>query len=341
MHVLRPADSVSQPFMLCKHFPCETHDKNFLSECHSFQHYKYFNILTATGKMIRWLTLLFLTGWNVNHGSAAKILGLMPTPSPSHHIWTRALMLALVARGHRVTVLSPDPEKRPVANHTDIVIEKAYEKIADSEYEYAAMSTQTFLENTLTWFHWGQEACEFGMASEGAQKLVALKDKEVFDLIIIDVTLEECFLGFVPIFGNPPVIAITPYVSPPWFSTFVGNPQILSFTNSYILPFTDHMTFLQRMANFMIHSYVLYYRHFHHLPIMDNIAKKYFGKSTPLPSEIEKNISLVMVNTHFSLDYPRPLVPAMITVGGLHITPGRELPNVRYILYLSGKYSTR
>jgi len=291
--------------------------------------------------MIRWLTLLFIAGCNVDHDSTAKILGLMPTPSPSHHIWNRALMLALVARGHQVTVLSPDPEKQPVANHTDIVIEKAYEKIAESEYHYETMSTLTILENSLIWFHWGQENCKYGMTSKGSQKLMALKDKETFDIIIIDLTFEECFLGFVPIFGNPPVIAITAYVSPPWFSVFVGNPQLLSFTNSYILPLTDCMTFFQRMANFMFHNYVLYYRKFHHLPIMDNIAQSYFGKSTPLPSEIEKNFSLVMVNTHYSLDYTRPLVPAMITVGGMHITPGKELPNVRHILYFTELCSTQ
>jgi len=60
-----------------------------------------------------------------------------------------------------------------------------------------------------------------------------------------------------------------------------------------------------------------------------------------LPSEIEKNISLVMVNTHYSMDYPRPLVPAMITVGGIHITPGWELPNVRHILYFREMRSTQ
>jgi hypothetical protein len=124
-------------------------------------------------------------------------------------------MLALVARGHQVTVLTPDPEKQPIANHTDIVIEKAYEKIAESEFRYENMSTLTSFENSLIWFHWGQVNCEFGMASNGAQKLMALKVKEKFDIIIIDITVEECFLGFVPIFGNPPVIAITANVSPP------------------------------------------------------------------------------------------------------------------------------
>lgn len=290
-----------------------------------------------------WLPLLLLFGWKTDHILAAKILGLMPTPSPSHHIWNRVLMLALAERGHQVTVISPDPEKEPVANHTDIVIEKAYERIKESSFNYELMSTQTSIENALIWFHWGQDACEFAMASNGAKKLMALQGKEIFDLIIIDLTLEECFLGFVPLFGNPPVIAITAFVSPPWYSTIVGNPQILSYTSSYMLPFTDHMTFLQRMINFMLHNFILYYRTFHHLPIMDNIVQKYFGNSAPLPSEIEKNISLVMTNTHFSLDYPRPLVPAMIPVGGMHITSGRELPTVseRERLHHSGKHAMK
>jgi len=289
------------------------------------------------------IPLLFLIGWNMDHLSAAKILGLMTTPSPSHHIWNRALTLALAARGHQVTVLSPDPERQPVANYTEFLIEKAYDRIHDSNISYENMSVQTSVENALIWFYWGQDACDFGMASEGAQRLIALQGKETFDLIITDVTLEECFLGFVPMFGNPPVIAITAYGSPPWYNTIVGNPEMPSFISSFTLTFADRMTFIQRMVNFLLHILVLYYREFHHLPTMDRIAQKYFGKSTPLPSEVEKNISLVMVNTHFSMDYPRPLVPAMIPVGGMHITPGKELPKVseREILYLSEKYAVK
>jgi hypothetical protein len=294
------------------------------------------NIFIGTDKMKTWLPLLFFIGWNMDHVPAAKILALLPTPSPSHHFWNRALVLALVQRGHQVTVLSPDPEKQPLANHTDIVIENAYERINESSFNYETMSTQTSIENALIWFHWGQDACEFGMASKGAQKLMALQGKETFDMIIIDLTVEECFLGFVPVFGNPPVIAITAYVSPPWCNTIVGNPQMPSFTSIQTLPFTDHMTFIQRMVNFILHIFILCYRTFQHLPIMDNIAKKYFGNSTPLPSEIERNISLMMVNTHFSMDYPRPMVPAMIPVGGMHVTPGKELPKVSEgISYLS------
>ncbi|XP_067012315.2 UDP-glycosyltransferase UGT5 [Anabrus simplex] len=41
---------------------------------------------------------------------------------------------------------------------------------------------------------------------------------------------------------------------------------------------------------------------------------------------MEKNASLVLLNTHFSLSYPRPFTPNTIEVGGMHITPGEKLP---------------
>jgi glucuronosyltransferase len=31
-------------------------------------------------------------------------------------------------------------------------------------------------------------------------------------------------------------------------------------------------------------------------------------------------VSLVLLNNHFSLNYPRPLVPTMIEVGGMHVS---------------------
>lgn len=42
-----------------------------------------------------------------------------------------------------------------------------------------------------------------------------------------------------------------------------------------------------------------------------------------------KNLSLVLVNGHFSQSYPRPNVPAVIEVGGLQVKPKPDpLPQV-------------
>jgi glucuronosyltransferase len=39
-----------------------------------------------------------------------------------------------------------------------------------------------------------------------------------------------------------------------------------------------------------------------------------------------KNASLVLSNSHFTLNYPRPLLPEVIDVGGMHCRPSKPLP---------------
>ena len=55
-----------------------------------------------------WISvLLSILGTN----DSARILGIFPTPSISHQLPFQAIMKALAARGHQITVISPDPLK--------------------------------------------------------------------------------------------------------------------------------------------------------------------------------------------------------------------------------------
>lgn len=60
----------------------------------------------------------------------------------------------------------------------------------------------------------------------------------------------------------------------------------------------------------------------------DALMKKYFGNDLPPIQEIIQNVSLVLVNHHSSLAYPRPYVPNMIEIGGIHVDPPNPLPQV-------------
>ncbi|XP_046981628.1 UDP-glucosyltransferase 2-like [Schistocerca americana] len=255
---------------------------------------------------------------------SARILCLMTTVSRSHHIFNRALTLELAKRGHQVTVFAPDREKKPVPNLREILIEGAYEAIhEDYDYESFAEVSQMGMVGEI--FTWGLTTCRHTLSSKGARQLLELAKNETFDLVITEVALPECVLGFVSKFGNPPVIGITAYACPPWANDLTGNFQNPSYVNTYTLPLTDHMTFTQRMQNFLLDTYVGLYRRFLYMPEQNELSRKFFGDSTPLPSEIEKNVSFVMVNTHFSTDYPKPLVPAIIEIGGLQAKPPQPL----------------
>ncbi|KAJ9584270.1 hypothetical protein L9F63_021392 [Diploptera punctata] len=115
-----------------------------------------------------------------NNILGANILALMPLPSASHHIWNRALTLALASRGHHITILTADTEKELPSNYTEILIEGAYDRIEEAGFNYETMSTYSNIKNSLTWFNWGEDACNYALGTKGAKKLLQLKGKKTF-----------------------------------------------------------------------------------------------------------------------------------------------------------------
>ncbi|XP_021918120.1 UDP-glucuronosyltransferase 2C1-like isoform X3 [Zootermopsis nevadensis] len=60
---------------------------------------------------------------------------------------------------------------------------------------------------------------------------------------------------------------------------------------------------------------------------MDKISRRHFGNDVPPLAELKKNTSLILVNSHVSLNFPRPTVPGFIDVAGLHIHSKGKLPD--------------
>jgi glucuronosyltransferase len=60
----------------------------------------------------------------------------------------------------------------------------------------------------------------------------------------------------------------------------------------------------------------------------ERIARRYFGDSLPPLADIARNTSLLLLNTHFSMNQPRPFVPQIVEVGGLHLSLPKPLPEV-------------
>lgn len=57
-------------------------------------------------------------------------------------------------------------------------------------------------------------------------------------------------------------------------------------------------------------------------------VRDFFGDEiTPL-DVLAFNTSLILVNAHFSLNEPKPTVPGIVEIGGLHIGPLLPLPTV-------------
>lgn len=61
---------------------------------------------------------------------------------------------------------------------------------------------------------------------------------------------------------------------------------------------------------------------------VDKLVQPYFGSLVPSTGELERRISVVLVNTNPVMDYSAPLPENVIPVGGLHIKDPQPLPKV-------------
>ncbi|XP_067012380.2 UDP-glucosyltransferase 2 isoform X2 [Anabrus simplex] len=270
-----------------------------------------------------WATVFFLV-LAAGASNCARILALFPVPAKSHVISFSALTQELARRGHQVTVVSGFPVKPPMANYTDITVHTSFsEEDMPNMFKFREHnSTHSML--TMIW-DMGLKWCERELKHPNVQKFIEDKESQ-FDLIILEVFLSECFYGFVHKY-KAPLIHISSNTISVMMGDGVGNPHTSSYIPELVMGYNPKMSFLQRFSNFGVSFFGYLFREFYFLPKQQELVKKYFkDPSIPPIQEMEKNASLLLLNTHFSLGFPRPFTPNTIEVGGMHIKPGKKLP---------------
>ena len=158
--------------------------------------------------------------------------------------------------------------------------------------------------------------------------------------------LSPCYFAF----GrhlNVPMIAYSASVLHDWMNEPFGNPANPSFVPSFGLNYAGKMNFKQRLFNTItqfITNAIFKYK----TASQNKFVEEYFGPDFPDVYELHKNVSLVLVNSHYSLNGVKPHTNAVIEIGGLHVQDyGEKLPVVSnqnfilscYILYFLYFYS--
>lgn len=184
-------------------------------------------------------------------------------------------------------------------------------------------------------FMWlsNQRSCDLMLQEEEIQKLIHARNLH-FDVLIVEAFFNECFLGFVHKF-KAPLIQICTFGGVHWMGDWVGNPNPYAYVPDPFLAYNDKMNFWERMMNTIVGTLWRLGRMYYYLPGQDVIMRKYFNDSDDLPSiaSIEYTTSLLLLNHHFSISYPRPLMPNMVQVGGMHVLPPSKLPKVYKLLF--------
>jgi glucuronosyltransferase len=175
----------------------------------------------------------------------------------------------------------------------------------------------------------GEALCHKVLQEESIQKLIHSTDLH-FDVVIVEAFVSECFLGFAHKF-QAPIIQVCPYGGGNFMANWVGIPNPYSYVPDEFIEYTDKMNFWERTHNTIVCLLKHVGRQLIHLPKQNAAMQKYFNLTDNLPPvwELEHKTSLVLLNTHYSLDYPKPLIPNYVQVGGMHVKPPKKLPQVR------------
>nr|XP_018905849.1 PREDICTED: UDP-glucuronosyltransferase 2B13-like [Bemisia tabaci]XP_018905858.1 PREDICTED: UDP-glucuronosyltransferase 2B13-like [Bemisia tabaci]XP_018905867.1 PREDICTED: UDP-glucuronosyltransferase 2B13-like [Bemisia tabaci] len=263
----------------------------------------------------------------VDKSSCARILSLMTVPAHSHAYWASNLIEALASRGHQIVALTPESKTSSHPNVTSVYLEGGYDEKVLFEQDLDSIppiEEPTAMMDFL--FNWLADMCRTLLLSPGNKRFMTDYADSHFDLILTDSTGNECFLKYVHLFGYPPVVSVVPYGSPQWVNELVGNFANPAYVPNQFTSFTDRMTFAERLTNLYVNVYCSLFRYFRYLPRNEAIAQEFFGFSEPSVAQLEKHVSLALVNSHFSLRYSESIPPGLVPVAGMHISPAKPLP---------------
>jgi glucuronosyltransferase len=273
--------------------------------------------------------------------NSENILVLSFFSAKSHKLIFEPLYMALAERGHNLTVVSPIKSSYPAHLHMREINGPDVHQVmplltkngsllmslskAPPDFFYSrATGFRIVAPINPTLIPYLAKQCE--LYYEMAEVKDLLKQK--FDLVFVSSHMNECAYGMVHKL-NTSFIFVHPLSMEHYKSVFSGLRSPPSYVPVYKVPWShDRMGILQRSLNFMAYHYLNVLYDWIYLPEMESVYRAFLGEDVPPARDIEKNASLVLMNGHFSLVGPRPKLPVLIDVGGIHCRPGEALPKV-------------
>ncbi|XP_065770077.1 UDP-glucuronosyltransferase 2B18-like isoform X3 [Muntiacus reevesi] len=289
---------------------------------------------------MKWLSLLQLVQLTCyfNSGSCGKVL-VWPVEF-SHWMNMKTILDELVTRGHEVTVLESsastliDPNK-PLA----MKFETFPVSFTKDEYQNVAkilIETWMLVVKDYIWIHLSTMQRLFDQFSDMSIKICseAVSNKKLmtklqesrFDVVLAD-AIGPCGELLAEILKVPLVYSL--YFSPGYLVE--KRSGRLSFPPSYVpvmlSELSDHMTFMERVKNMIYVLYFDYCFQMYNEKKWSHFYSEVLGRPTTLVETMGK-AEMWLIRNYWDFSFPRPRLPNVEFVGGLHCKPAKPLPKV-------------
>ncbi|XP_065361612.1 UDP-glycosyltransferase UGT5-like [Calliphora vicina] len=260
-----------------------------------------------------YLNLIYILTFTLTSSESAKILAVFAFPGPSQYILVQPYLKALIAKGHKLTVINAFPQKQPIANYRDVVVTEVHGNYEDliqgAQYERNKWQEMTFYCDFFS------NVTETVLKNPDVQNLLKT---EKFDLVILEALHTDAWYALGRHF-KAPMIGVSSFGTDPVIDELMGNMSPLSYVPLVTAGLTEHMTYPERLKNALYSLMEVLHVRVVHLPRQRGLIRKYLPHIKDDIWDLRTNFSLMLLNQHFSLSFPRPYVPSMVEVGGFQI----------------------
>lgn len=262
--------------------------------------------------------------WNFSEGS--RILGVFPTPSISHQVVFQGLTKDLAARGHQLTIVSPD-QMAAHANITQITVDGLYELKFKLMEELNESPKEAFA--MIQWFSdFALKVMDTVLSYPDVQKLIENSNNQEFDLVIFEqLPMNLAAAAFGRIF-NCPVVGITSLEAAFTVHDDFGNEGNAAVHPAMFLGYdSGELSLMERVKSLILNVMYLNMIDPNVLHSTNVMVQTHFPNITAYAQTLKKDVQLLMINTSPILGFIRPLVPKVIQLGFMHVEPPKALPN--------------
>lgn len=260
---------------------------------------------------------------------SARILGVFTVASVSHQIVFQPIWKELSLRGHQVTVLTPNPLNDPsLTNLTEIDLSFQYKIMENLRHEMAhGMDHWTILRHMLAAF---LHFIGFAYENDVVKQFVKAKNGS-YDVVLAE-AMDPTTYAFAAKFKCP-LIGIASLNAMKPTHAALGTPLHPVFHGDFSTPYNGDkkLNLFEKIDAVLFDLYQNYVFHYKLYPWINELVKKQFGPNIPRIQDLEKNMSLLLLNTNPILHGSKPYGPNVIEFGGsgIHLKPKKPLPAVR------------
>uniref|UniRef100_A0A8D8VIS9 Ecdysteroid UDP-glucosyltransferase n=1 Tax=Cacopsylla melanoneura TaxID=428564 RepID=A0A8D8VIS9_9HEMI len=258
----------------------------------------------------------------LRNNSCSKILAIFSTPAKSHQVIFDTILVELSERGHDLTVVTQFPETLENYERIKVISIKGtfkYNTTIEQIYEMSANSYRRTNLNFIDQYNLVNDI----FYHENMKPIWNMETK--YDLVLTEMFMTDAFL-VIPYLYKTPYISLASAVLHPQHSQRLGLPDNPSYIPTFVSAATDIMSFVERFENALVSLYTKwYYEYVSHSISNEIIRKKFPNKRIPKIQDLLNNCSLVLTNTHYTINSARPLPPNVVEIGGVHLKTPKKL----------------